>query len=103
MINFFNEIKYAYQRVRYGYDERIKWGFSDYFETAIKPLEEFCVEQLSDEEFVRLNPNKAEIFTETLNKIQAYRNADDADYWKHPNTFSILMEYVGKNINYYWD
>ena|SRR3990167_1431178 len=99
----YNKIKFGFQRMFRGYSDDIKWGFADYFIQIIKPLEEFCVEQLSNKEFVELNSEKAEIFTETLNKIQAYRNAGEEDYWKHPNTFSILMEYVGKNIDYYWD
>lgn len=44
MKDFLREVKYAYQRVRYGYDERIKWEFDSYFSQFIPPLKEFCNE-----------------------------------------------------------
>ncbi len=98
-----NEIKWAYQRVRYGYDETIKWGFCDYFWYFVQPLKEFCEEQLLDIKVMDLNPERKAIFTETLKRISAYETMTLNDEYKQPNQASELWEYVGKYLNYYWD
>src|SRR3990167_474041 len=88
-----NEIKWAYQRVKYGYDETIKWGFEDYFNIAIKPLKEFCQEQLLDEEDMKLNPERREIYTETLNKISAFEKMSIEDEMMYQNKSSELYKF----------
>ena len=47
MNNIFREIKYAYQRVVRGYDERILWGFDSYLEQIIPAIKEFCKKETS--------------------------------------------------------
>lgn len=95
--------KYPYQRIRYGYDERIKWQFDSYFERAIKPLKEFCQEQLSNTESMRLNTRRKRVFTKTLQLIDEYETADLSDYYKNNNPMERLFAYVGKHISIYWD
>jgi len=46
---------------------------------------------------------KGMIFSETLKLIKAFEEAPQEDYWKHPSTSSRLLEYVGRNIGFYWD
>jgi hypothetical protein len=56
------EIKWAYQRVVRGYDERCFWGFDSYFIRILPALKEFCEKKLDDKNFVKYNPEKAEVF-----------------------------------------
>lgn len=103
--NWINEIKWAYQRVVRGYDDRVKWEFSNYFLNVIPALEEFCVEQLfeREDESMTNNPEREKIYLKTLNLIQDWKAMTGADDWKDPNQETKLLEYVGRNIGYYWD
>lgn len=92
-----NQIKWAYQRVVRGYDDRIFWSFSEYFEQFIPPLKRFC-EQWLKEEYTHLNPIKHKVILETLRLIYLYETTEST--WDE--RFEELMEYVGKNIGYYW-
>ena len=62
----FQELKYKFQRAFRGYDETIKWDFLGYFQQFIKPLKEFCEQELKDihpdnkkmiEVFTKKNPD----------------------------------------------
>jgi len=103
MKHFLREIKWAYQRIRYGYDDTIKWGFSDYFNQCIKPLKEFCEEELKNIYECKGNEKRKEIFEETLKRIKAFQNMKVGDSYKEVNQESLLWEYVGKNIGWYWN
>lgn len=103
MTNLFREIKFGFQRMFRGYSDDIKWGFSDYFNIAIKPLEEFCLDELDNTEHMKLNPKRCEIYTRTLELIMAFREENYEDQFEHPNSESDLWEYVGKHISYYWN
>lgn len=99
----FKEIKYAYQRVRYGYDERIKWEFDTYFYQFIKPLKEFCEYELSEPE-VKLNPKRYKVFTETLRLIgEIEKLSKSEEYVRCDQAQCDLWGYFGKNITIYWN
>ena len=55
MGDLLREIKWAYQRAVHGYDERIMWGFAGYLNDFIPPLKEFCEQELTDKEIMKLN------------------------------------------------
>jgi len=103
MRNIKREIKWAWQRVFRGYDDRIFWEFDSYFHQFIPAIEKFCVDTLLDKNFVKFNPEKIEIFTEVLSKINDYRAMDTTDEYKHPNQTSKLWSYFGEHISYFWD
>lgn len=97
MKDILNKITWAYQRARYGYDERIMWGFDDYFETFLTPLKKFCEQKLEYEGFVKYNEEKAEILRETIKRIDTYK--EDSRY----ESQTALWAYVGNHIGIYWD
>ena len=101
--HIFREVKFGFQRMFRGYSDEVYWGFEDYFLQVIPALKEFCEEQTKNKEFIELNPDKGMIFSETLKLIKAFEEAPQEDYWKHPSTSSRLLEYVGRNIGFYWD
>ena len=100
------EIKYAYQRVRYGWDSRIKWGFDSYFSQFIPPLKEFCEEELkkigNSSEFVGSEERK-KIYKTTLDLIYAFENMPDESFYKGYNEIDKMWEYIGKNLRWYWN
>ena len=104
MRNIYREVKWAWQRVVRGYDDRVFWGFDGYFMKIIPALEEFCTSYfaIDDGERAKMNPERAAIFSETIYLIQAYRQVEDT--WSEGDeALSHLFGYVGKNIGYYWD
>ena len=101
--NIIREIKYAYQRVVRGYDERIKWEFDSYFSQFIPPLKEFCEEELKEMNCSKENDKRREIYKNTLNLIRDYKNMSDENYYKQDNEVDKLWEYVGKNLRWYWN
>lgn len=103
MKNIFREIKYAYQRVIRGYDERVFWGFDTYFLAVVPALKEFCEIELSGTATKKLNPKRHEIFKHTLKLISDYNIMKDDDWFNVDNSTSKLLEYVGKHIGYFWD
>src|SRR3990167_313331 len=94
-----NEIKYAYQRIVRGYDDRIKWSFCDYFNQFLPPLKEFCKHELKD----CYDGKRKEIFTTTLDLIHDYEVMPYENYYKEPNEETKLLEYIGKNLGYFWN
>lgn len=98
-----NKIKWAYQRVVRGYDDRIFWGFDGFFqETIMPPLKQFCQEQLEQHELMSLNPKRKSIYRRTLALIDALENEEPMDFYQKDN-IGKLAGYFGKNIGYYWD
>ena len=105
--------KYPYQRVRYGYDERIKWGFDYYFDNMLKPLKEFCKEELKDIEHVKFNRVRMNIYKKTLEKIKVIELAEDyicsnkkydaKKYIKLEKNGYQARAYIAKNIGWYWN
>ena len=102
MIEILNQIKWAYQRVRYGYDDRIYWGFDSHIRLILKPLREFCEDylQIDGGKRAKLNPERAEIFGKTIELIKKVQHADFLD---DEEELTELAEYFGKNIGWYWD
>lgn len=101
MMYFLRRIKWAYQRLTRGFDDRIKWSFQEYLEDIIQPLKEFCEEELKE-----LNPEnskRTEIYTETLRLIADIDKMTTHDYYKEVNAYSAFWEYFGKNIAWYWN
>lgn len=97
----FNQIKWAYQRLTRGYDDRVYWGFYSYFIQVIPALEKFCNKYLEDKEHCELNTSRADIFRNTLLLIEKYKEKED-DCLNHDEE-ELLFEYVGKHLGWYWD
>lgn len=95
------EIKWAWQRVVRGYDDRVYWQFDDYFIQIIPALKNFCKEELETES-IDLNPERKEIYKQTLEHILSWENETYEEMWSSKK-LSTLLEYVGKNIGYYWN
>lgn len=97
------EIRWAYQRVVRGYDDRVYWQFDDYFIQIIPALKNFCLDELKKEYTTKeLNKARYEVFTKTLKYISAYEKEVEDGLWENKK-LSKLLEYVGKNIGTYWD
>jgi hypothetical protein len=105
MRDFLNEIKWAYQRVKRGYDDRIMWELDGYFEQFIPSIKDFCNEQLSDKEHMSYNPERKEVFEKTVELIKDYEIHQESldDYFEYPNSQSRLWSYIGDKIGYFWD
>jgi hypothetical protein len=105
MRNILNQIKWAYQRVVRGYDDRIKWGFDTYLEDIVmKPLREFCTEELVDNQ----DDTRAIIYPETIRLIDEYAKAKEGLFTtvtrKDVYTMQYKMwKYIVEKIGYYWN
>jgi hypothetical protein len=97
-----NEIKWAYQRVVRGYDDRIMWQFDGYFAQIIPALQEFCINQLQDLERIKLNEERSKVFSKTLDLIEEYQNPTHS-IENQDEAFKKLAAFFGKNISWYWD
>lgn len=98
----FNEIKWAYQRVVRGYDDRVFWDFDSYFLQVMPALREFCVDYINGDN-AHLNPQRTKVFKNTIKLIDYYIN--DVESWsinEQPSKVKLLT-YVGKNSGYYWN
>lgn len=103
MINIIREIKWAWQRVVKGYDDRVFWDFSDYFMAVMPALRIFCEEELRKEES-RLNPERTEIFKKTMELIDACQPAEGFfDFDEEQKAEDELLKYVGLHASWYWD
>lgn len=98
----FDEIKWAYQRVVRGYDDRVRWGFDSYFLQVMPALREFCVDYINGDS-AHLNSYRTKVFKNTIKLIDDYTN--DVDSWSMTEELSSvkLLTYVGKHSGYYWD
>ena len=63
------EIKYAYQRVVRGYDDRIYWDMGAYFSQFIPAIKKFCENELKYYD-KHLNENRFKVYKETLKLIR---------------------------------
>lgn len=102
MSNLFREIKWAYQRVVRGYDDRVNWGFDEYFLNVIPELKRWCQEYCKDSDNKKLNYKHWQICKETIRKIQDYENQTYFEDYLGRKT-SLMMRFIGKNINFYWN
>lgn len=96
------QIKWAWQRVVRGYDDRVKWGFDGYFLQVIPALKEFCEEYLQNTELVNLNTKRAGIFKKTIELIEVWENQTYKEEWEGKKQ-NALLAYIGKRSVYYWD
>lgn len=97
-----NEIKWAYQRVVRGYDDRIFWGFDDYLEQIIPAIKLFCEEELKTKE-IKLNKKREQIFKKTLELIGDYESMSIQEYYSGNGADAKLWKYFGDNIGYFWN
>ena len=103
-MNIFREIKWAYQRVVYGVDERIHWGFDGYLSSTMIPaLKIFCEDKLTDTEFCKWNPIKEDVFKEMLRLIKDFELNNYSDQFKDDNSEAKMYEYFGRFIGYFWN
>ena len=106
MRNIIYEVKWAYQRVVRGYDDRIFWSFDSHFIKIIPALRTFCSDYLKQEESVRLNKERADIYKRTLVLIEHWESiwaCYDGGWRLEEEALAKLAEHFGKNINWYWD
>lgn len=94
------EVRWAFQRVFRGHDERVMWGLNSYLNDIIPDIKKFCHDELADTATRELNQARFVIFTETLRLIAECENAV---YHEVPSPESLLWEYIGKNVGYFWD
>lgn len=64
-------IKWAYQRVRRGYDDRIFWGFGEYFDKFYTPLQEFCERAVENNEGFPAESKHLVVATQMLEKFKS--------------------------------
>ena len=103
-MNILREIKWAWQRVVKGYDDRIYWEFDSYLSWMMIPaLKIFCEEKLADKEHCKWNPIKEGIYQEMLRLISDFQEMDYQDQFKDENAESKMYEYFGKFISYFWN
>ena len=93
------EIKYAYQRVVRGYDDRIYWGFDEYFSQFIPAIKKFCENELKYYD-KHLNENRFKVYKETLKLIRKVENSSCKNIDKNIQSF---WRYFGENIGYFWN
>lgn len=96
----FQELKYKFQRAFRGYSDDIKWDFMGYFQQFIKPLKEFCEDELKEILVCPENEERIEVFKETLRLIKQYEERENTFY---PETESALWKYVGDKLSWYWN
>ena len=100
--NIIRGIKYAYQRVIRGYDERIKWEFDSYFSQFIPPLKEFCEERLKKMS-IDGNEKRRGIYNNTLDLIYDFENMPYENYYKDDNEENKMWTYIGARLSWYWN
>lgn len=99
-----DEIKWAYQRVIRGYDDRVCWNLDVYFLNVIPAVKQFCIEELKNTATKDLNPKRYEIYTETLRRIDIWEKSENDKTYHHNDIEAAnLLEYIGENIGYFWD
>lgn len=97
-----NKIKWAYQRVVRGYDDRIFWDFEEYLDYIVPALKLFCEEEL-ETEHIKLNKEREQTFKKMLKLINDYYNMDTKGYYSNNNASDKLWKYFGENIGYFWN
>lgn len=92
------EIKWAYQRVVRGYDDRIYWAMDEYFSQFIPAIKEFCENELEycDK---NLNKNRFKVYKETLKLI---KKVDKSSFKNIDKNIQSFWKYFGENIGYFW-
>jgi len=97
MRDILQQIKWAYQRVMRNYDDRVFWGFDSEFLTYLKPIRQFCNQELK-EDYMQMeeNKNRKEILLKTLDllgSLELDKKNSTPKFWEH----------FGKNIEFFWD
>ena len=97
MRDILQQIKWAYQRVMRNYDDRVFWGFDSEFVTYLKPIRQFCNQELK-EDYMQMeeNKNRKEILLKTLDllgSLELDKKNSAPKFWEH----------FGKNIEFFWD
>lgn len=98
------QIKWAWQRMTRGYDDRIMWGFDDYLWGIVKPsLHKFLIDRKFDKGFIEHNPEKAKTDDEMLDLLNKAIASGYSDQFDYPNSQSKFWEYFGKHIANFWN
>jgi hypothetical protein len=97
-------LKYAWQRLTRGYDDRIYWDFEYYiFDIVREPLFKFLVQRIHDKDFRKYNPDKAKIDDEMFILLNEAIEKGGLNQFEYPNPMSEFWEYFGRTIGNYWD
>ena len=91
-----SNIKYAYQRVVRGYDDRIFWDFEEYLECIIPAIKKFCELYIKENKY---NDNK--IFEEALSLIKKIESSEGTT--KKASYRYKFWKFFGENIGAFWD
>ena len=97
-----NQIKWAYQRVVRGYDDRIFWGFDEYLNCIIPAIQLFCEEELNTDH-IKLNKKREKVFKEMLKLIDDCYKMDVKEYNFNNNPSDKIWKHFGANIGYFWN
>jgi hypothetical protein len=99
-MKIFNEIKWAYQRVVRGYDDRIFWGVDEYFEQFLPAIKQFCKGYL-EHDYCDLNHKRKKVMQTTIKLIEIYEEQEYASF--DGVEAEEMWEYIGKYLTWYWD
>jgi len=102
-LGFVRAVQFFFQRALGGYDDSFMWGMDGYLEIFIPAIKKFCEKELKDRDFIKLNPDRKDIYRTMLEKIKSFENAPDDDWYKQPNINSEMWKYFGEHIGYFWD
>jgi|BioPla2DNA2_1021312.scaffolds.fasta_scaffold28206_4 hypothetical protein len=93
---FIDSIKYAYQRVVRGYDDRIFWDFEEYLQYMIPVVKKFC--EFSIKENIWCD-NK--ILEEALSLIKKIEDSEGTS--KNLSYRYEFWKFFGENIGTFWN
>lgn len=103
MKNIYRQIKWAYQRVVRGYDDRVNWGFDFYFLDVMPELKKFCKGYLENDTYRKNNPERFAVFSKTVKLIEEWENQDSSNMWSEHRAREKLLKYVGAHATWYWN
>lgn len=99
---YINQVKWAYQRVVRGYDDRIFWGFDDHFAvTFIPPLKVFCAMNLAVMN-KHLNQKRWIALDNMISAILAYERESYEDKYNGVGLQRIL-DLFARDHRHFWD
>jgi len=98
----FNQIKWAFQRVVRGYDDRITCSYDSHLLLMMKPLKQSCLEWLGDRDWAEHFTGRKEIYEKTVELIEKWEQRKDGLSFIEENDLQDeLCGYIGKHIHWY--
>lgn len=97
------EIKWAWQRVFRGYDDRIYWGFDYHLTKIIPAIKKFANDYLNNQTHHQVGNQRESIYKKTLELIDDYEKNHEKDWSDNDNSHSRLFKYFGEYSQWFWD